>query len=370
MNNISPQYANYNDCLVNLACSVLKEFGAPYSHSTLPQMDELLQKKYKNVVILLLDGMGVDAIRRHLDAGGFFNRHLLRAYSSVFPPTTTAATVSLMSGLTPCEHGWLGWKQYFHELDRIVVTFRNVDFYTGEKAADFDAAQRYLHYRSIFEKINAAGVGKAYYVSMFGTTHVDSFDELTGTVARLCAEPEKKFIYAYWHQPDTIMHRNGCDDESVRVELHQLEIDVEKMSSKLADTLLIVTADHGHKNLDYYTLTGYPEILKMLKRPPSIESRASAFHVRGEYMDRFPSEFKRIFGDDFFLFSKDDVKRKQLFGDGVPHKKFDECVGDFLAVSTSNMGIVYSDTVEKYRSEHAGMTAEEMIIPFIAIENK
>jgi len=363
-------YADYENCLVNLACSVLKEFGTPYSHPTLPQMDRLLQGHYRNVVVLLLDGMGVDAINHHLEPDGFFSRHLLCGYSSVFPPTTTSATLSMMTGLTPCEHGWLGWKQYFSELDRIVIPFRNTDFYTGEKAADFDAAQRYMPYRSIFDRINETGSGKAYYVSMFGTTHIDTFDQLTHTVIDLCTRDEKKFVYAYWHQPDTLMHQNGCYDASITQELQHLENEVEKMAGNLSDTLLVVTADHGHKNLSYDTLTDYPHLVKMLKRPTSIESRASVFYVRDEYLNEFPTAFRKTFGDDFILFSKEDVKREKLFGNGAPHAKFDEFIGDYLAVSVSDKGIVYSDSVIKFKSDHAGMTEQEMIIPLIAYSSR
>ncbi len=363
-------YPDYSNCLVNLACSILKEFGAPHSHSTLPHMDRLLERKYRNVVILLLDGMGVDAIQHHLAPDGFFARHLLCGYSSVFPPTTTSATVSFMTGLTPAEHGWLGWKQYFSEIDRIVIPFRNTDFYSGENAASFNVASRYLPYQSIFNRINEAGMGKAYYVSMFGTTHIDTFEELTVTVSDLCRTNEKKLIYAYWHQPDTMMHMNGCYDESITHELRGLEREVEKLAEKLSDTLMVVTADHGHKNLTYYTLTDYPEIINMMKRPTSIESRASVFYVRDEYLEQFPGVFKNTFGDDFILFSKEDVKREKLFGDGIAHAKFDDFIGDFLAVSVSDKGIVYSDAVIKFQSDHAGMTGQEMMIPLIAIPIK
>lgn len=363
-------FADYENCLVNLACSVLKEFGAAYSHPTLPQMDRLLQTKYRNIVILLLDGMGTGIMQHHLEPGGFFRSHLLGNFSSVFPPTTTSATVSLMTGVTPCEHGWIGWKQYFREVDRIIIPFRNVDYYSGEKAAEYDVAGRYIAYKSIFDQINEAGTGRAYYVSMFGTTHIDTFEELSATITNLCSMNERKFIYAYWHQPDTMIHNHGCQDEMVTKELRQIENEVEKMAGSLSDTLLVVTADHGHKDLGYYTLTDYPEIIKMLKRPPSIESRASAFHVRDEYMNEFPIEFINAFGNDFVLFSKEEVKQKRLFGGGIPHAKFDEFIGDYLAISNSSMGIVYSDSVIKYRSEHAGMSVEEMTIPLIAIEKR
>lgn len=47
---------DYQNSIVNLACSILEHFGAESEHSTLKEVDELLKDQYKNVVILLLDG--------------------------------------------------------------------------------------------------------------------------------------------------------------------------------------------------------------------------------------------------------------------------------------------------------------------------
>ncbi len=87
---------DYNNCTVNLACSILKEFGAERpEHPTLPAADRLLSKKhYTNIVVLLLDALGQNVLEHNLDADGFFRRHLITTYSSVFPSTTAAATTA------------------------------------------------------------------------------------------------------------------------------------------------------------------------------------------------------------------------------------------------------------------------------------
>lgn len=69
---------DYNNCIVNLACSVLKFFGAEYTHDTLKEVDELLKYDYKNVVVILLDGLGYDAMQYHLPEDSFFNMHLIK----------------------------------------------------------------------------------------------------------------------------------------------------------------------------------------------------------------------------------------------------------------------------------------------------
>ncbi len=363
-------YADYNNCLVNLACSVLNEFRAEYHHPTLQCMDELLRNQYQNIVVLLLDGMGMDALENHLQPDGFFRSHLAAAYSSVFPPTTTAATTSLESGLTPCEHGWLGWSLYFSEIDKIVNAFINTEKDSAQAAADYHVANRYIPYKSVYEKINETGTGKAYSVSKFGTNKISTFNGLTTEIIRLCNTEGKKYIYAYWETPDALMHEYGCYDKTVTENILRLEAAVQKMSGELSDTLLIVTADHGHINLSHYVLTDYPEILKMLKRPISIEERAAVFYVKDEFLSDFPIVFHKLFGDEFLLYSKDDVKRERIFGDGNSHKKFDEFIGDFLAVGISDKGILYSHHSKVFRSNHAGMTEQEIRIPFIAISRK
>jgi len=87
--------------------------GLPTNGKTLELLDRYLAKDYKNVVVILLDGMGRCIIERNLEKDGFFNTHLAGTYSSTFPSTTVAATTSIDSGLTPCEHGWLGWTVTF-----------------------------------------------------------------------------------------------------------------------------------------------------------------------------------------------------------------------------------------------------------------
>ena len=100
INNI-PVLPDYRNCLVNLANSILKKFGVETTADTLPLADEYLNRSYKNVVVLLLDAMGVSILEKHLSEDGFFRSHLAGEYNSVYPPTTVAATTSLLSGLYP-----------------------------------------------------------------------------------------------------------------------------------------------------------------------------------------------------------------------------------------------------------------------------
>ncbi len=77
------QSPDYNNCLVNLANSVLKKFGAKTNANTLPLADKYLAGEYKNVVILLLDAFGTSIIEKHLEPNGF-SALILRAHLILF----------------------------------------------------------------------------------------------------------------------------------------------------------------------------------------------------------------------------------------------------------------------------------------------
>lgn len=68
------KYPDYSNGIVNLACSVLKYYGLEQKHPTLPVFDDMLSKNYKNVVVMLFDGLGVDALKHHLSEDSFLRQ--------------------------------------------------------------------------------------------------------------------------------------------------------------------------------------------------------------------------------------------------------------------------------------------------------
>lgn len=51
-------WPDYENCIANLPNSILKKLGIPTVGGTLALADKYLQKDYKNIVVLILDGMG------------------------------------------------------------------------------------------------------------------------------------------------------------------------------------------------------------------------------------------------------------------------------------------------------------------------
>lgn len=362
---------DYDRSLLSLVCSALAYYGAEPGHATLACFDELLQKNYRNVVVMLFDGMGPSALKTHLPADAFLRRHLRGALSSVFPPTTTAAVTTMQSGLSPIEHGWLGWSLYFGEIGANVDIFPNtLSQGEGVPAAAYNVAGTYLPYESVFEKIGRAtgGAVRAENVSAFSKYRTQSLTQICDTVKALCAAEGRAYIYTYWHQPDADMHEYGTLHERAKADIHEIDAAVEALCGVLSDTLVIVTADHGLVDTGWRFIADYPALAACLEKLPSIEPRAASLFVKPGMQARFEETFLAAFGEDFQLYTRARALEEGLFGSGTPHPRSIGFIGDYLAVARGNASLAFAPAYGKLRAAHAGMTAQEMEVPFIAVE--
>ncbi len=361
-------WPDYKNCIANLPNSVMKRFGVEPAGESLPLLDPFLEKGHKNVVVILLDGMGVSILEKNLPRSGFFRTHLAGTYSSVFPSTTVAATTSVMSGLQPCEHSWLGWDCYYPQIDKNVTVFLNTEQGTDILAADYNVAREYTAYESCYERFVKAGQ-QAHVVAPFLDPYPDSYARICKRIKELSQLDGEKFIYAYWDQPDSIMHLTGCTSKESKTMIKELQEQTEALCVELEDTLVVVTADHGHLDSKGICILDHPEIMDCLVRLPSIEPRALNLFIKEGKDSQFVEEFTKLFGEDFLLLTKEEVLEKKLFGTGTEHACFRAMLGDYLAVATGGLTIFNTkEEAEKFISVHAGLTEEEMRIPLIVAE--
>lgn len=360
-----PPYFEPDHCLMNLSNSIAASFGLQIFHPTLSLVDSFLGKRRNNVVILLLDGFGRNILEKHLPKNCFLRNHLVEYYSSVFPPTTVAATTSLLSGKFPIEHGLLGWDLYFPKEDKNISVFPNKISGTDEIAAPYNVAQRYYSYDSLLERIQRVG-GQAFISASYEKDHPNLADILK-RVENFCNLPGRKFIYAYYENPDGIEHWRGIDSPELVAELKRIDEQVENFASKLKDTTLIITADHGHINIQGENLSEHPELTECFIRPPSLEARATNFFIREDKREEFVRLFHEIYGGkDFLLLEMREVLSQELFGLGIPHSLLESTLGDFLAVALEDKALFINGT--DFVGHHSGWTREEFEIPLIVVE--
>ena len=357
-------YPNYDNCLTNLSNSILKYYGLETSHSTLNDLDDILiEKKYKNIVVILYDGMGSNLLKRLLGEESFLYKHKLRDINAVFPPTTTASTTSVLSGKNPNEHGWLGWDLYFKNIDKTVSMFPNTLKDTDILVSEKSVSEEEYPYESIIKRIGTKV--KSTSLFPFKDTIYKDLDDMLQNIEKICNEKEKNFIYAYYDDPDHTMHLTGTDSKETLNSFTMINKKTEKLCKKLKDTLVIIIADHGHINSSSVTIKDYKDLFELLERNTSIEPRACSFKVKKGKEKLFEELFNNYLGEYFELKTKKEIIDDKLFGTGENNKNFEGVIGDFIAIAIKDKYINYDENGKTYLSMHAGITEDEVLVPLI-----
>ncbi len=376
---------DYENCYVNMIASVAKAYGVDTGHSTLPEVDKLLKRKTKNVVVILLDGMGKYILERNLHESSFLRKHVLKDITAVFPTTTTAGTMSYKTGLTPIEHGWMSLFLFLKDVGCSVNLYLNTDAFSKKPLPKPHIADDVLGFSNIFERIEEKTNGKvrAYGVSiqeardLFGNiTQItyDTFHEMCQNIKTLCSLDGQKVIYAYHNHPDNTMHKFGPYSYETSELLIELNAELENLHKTCPNTTFLVCADHGQSYVDkVFDLSNFPDLDSTLLMPPTGGPRAFCVFVKKGKENEFKKLVKKYLADDFVLFSRKQVLEMNLFGTGTPHPKVDDFLGDFWIVSTGKSNLAYTTLYHQPTSQpigaHGGLTKEEMMLSLIAFKN-
>ena len=376
---------NYNHSILGTITSILKYYKVDTKHKSSEKIDEILnEKEYKNVIFLILDGLG-EQILNKISLDGILNKNKIDCVTSVYPSTTTAALTTYYSGCPPYETGWIAWSQYFKEYGRALDMFSHKESYMGEtlKKPLIDVYKTIVNYESIFDKIEKSSPNvRAYEIEpdyaerrAKRSLKANNIDELIMYINDLCTMPDRKFILAYSDNPDGLLHKYGTTSEEVKNFVKETEEKIEKMVKDFDnDTILIISADHGHKDIDKaYSLNDFPEIRECLIMPESLESRSLTFWVKEDMKDVFVQRFNKIFKDEFWLMTKDEFLNKYHFlGYGDKHYKIDDFLGNYMALSVAGSIIRIETFLAEgkpvKKSTHCGLTKDEMEVPVIVMK--
>ncbi len=366
------QFPDYTRCGVNVAASILKYFDVKTGHPSLDELDAVLaQKKYRNIVLMLFDGLSIDALDRHLSPDSFLRQRVSTTLSAVFPSTTTAATTSIITGLEPGEHGWIGWTLHFEALRKSIDIFTNRVQFTGELASKESVVKEQLPYIPVTDLITGSGKGTGRCVSPFDDIIIGSIDDLFIQTKKLMAQKGRHYIYAYWPEPDHLMHAYGCRDERVKQAITDINARLQTFCHHLGpDDLLLVTADHGLVDGIPDCLEDHPELEAMLRIPPSVEPRAAALYIKDKYKSAFPKAFLQAFGDHYILMDQEEAIKSNLFGKSPVRAQLPSLIGDYFAVSTGPYALFQKRRHCRIVGMHAGLTPAEMNVPLVILQAK
>jgi hypothetical protein len=178
------------------------------------------------------------------------------------------------------------------------------------------------------------------------------------------------YVYAYWSGVDTAAHWYGPRGAEHAAEAALFDRDLERALGDRppGDTLVILTADHGHASVDptrLVDLEADTELRALLRNPIAGEPRVVFLHT-----DR-PAEVKahleQTYPGAFLLFDREEAIASGLFGRGDP-ALVRARVGEVLAMlggDRASTVVRVDGQVVLHHGAHGGMTPDEMRIPVL-----
>ena len=303
-------WPDYDRSILSTLSALTGYFGVPLDYPPLSELAPFLATKPRHVMLLLLDGMGGYPLKTVLPEASYLRAHEVATVTSIFPPTTAAATTAYYCGQSALESGWLGWHLYMKEFASDVIAFKRTDYYTGHTLGGPFPAGELIPYETVFERMRGVCGTHTLYAFDSYSEHgadfrhrVSSFADVLQTLKMISRGDEPSFTIAYWNQPDAKMHRYGIAAPETAAEFRALDRQLNALHGQLRDTLLVITADHGMiDTTGAVDIAKTPALLEPLVLPPSIEPRAAAFHVKNHRRAAFEAAFQEICGADFRLF--------------------------------------------------------------------
>src|SRR5688572_7892046 len=266
--------------LVNLMASVVEGRGGARRHAPLALLPAGELAAARNVVLLIVDGLGDNYLMRR-GGGGEFARRRRGAITSVFPSTTASAITTSYTGCTPLEHGLTGWYTYFGEAGYVAapLPFRTRGDMQRLTETGF-TPQRAFTARPIFGELKARSIVVSqiriiesdYNLSHCAGAERRAYDSLESFVdeveAAVKSGAERKFVYAYWPEYDAISHRHGSKSAEAAREFARIDEAFGRLVARLSgtDSIIVATADHGFVDVpDDQSLELPPALAAMLR---------------------------------------------------------------------------------------------------------
>ncbi len=363
---------DYERSIVNITSSLMKHYGLTPFHPTLKKLDDRLAQGYKHIMLLVLDGLGVNAMQTHLQADAFLKAHQKDTLTSVVPATTTAATTAILTGKTPYETGFLGWFQYFADEDTHYEIFTNKDYYDEEKIIPKGFYDKHFKRETVLDMLEKANTVKTMGVfpEAIETNGYKSYEEGFQKCLDFQKKHERTLTYLYSVEPDQTEHRVGMSAAPTKEVVNHLNETVERFKDKIDDdTLIIVTADHGLVDVENIDLFDYHDLTSTFERLPANEPRMPSFFIKQGMKEHFINFFNEHFSRFFDLYTKEEFLTSKLLGTGERHPNVDDCLGDFIAVAKDRYFFRLRED-KTHLGHHGGYTPGEMEVPLIFFDRK
>ena len=380
---------NYKDgSLINLVSSINGAFGAKSKHGQLKLLKSDELKDSKNIVLLIIDGLGYEYLMKNGN-GTIFNENLKGKMTSVWPSSTTNAIPSLMTGTIPIEHEMGGWNLFLSEFGETILPLPYVVKTNKSDFSEVENIGKVFNIKSFSDKLEA----KSYIVmpeeivdseftslaggrsKRHGCKNMNDFFKKLEKVVKLKG---RKYVHAYWPDHDSLGHKFGSESTKVKNHFRRLEKELRKFVKRIKDTetTLIITADHGmidSTKSKVVDLEDHSKLKETLNLPLCGEHRYAYAYVKPDRKKDFEKYIKNKLGKKCTISKGKDLVKKGYFGPAKPSDRFLDRLGNYVIIMKDNY-IIYDRLPDKRKrayhvGDHGGFSKEEMFVPLIVIKS-
>ncbi len=344
------------------------------------------------VLLVILDGLGYNRLNEIADSEpevrALASSGVCIPVTTVFPSTTVSALTTYSTGLTPGEHGMLGYRLYLREISATVnmIQLSVVGGRVEAPLPDSLPATSLLRCRTVYERLGERGVethallpraiadSGLSRVLYRGATHIHPAIGLSDMLALarqiLNSSRTPVVVTLYWPGLDAIAHPRGPRSDAYVAEAASIAAALRReIVGRVEPTLLLVSSDHGFATMhssDYIPTSRVAELRDALLFFPVGEPRASYLFLRPERRDEVLAATPKVCADGITLIGSREALALGLFGAPDAHPETPSRIGDVIAVSTGAPGLLhpYPDA-PLLQGMHGGLTADEMIVPLI-----
>jgi len=358
-----------------------------------------LRSHYRNVVVMLVDGLGLKFFQRFLDEEPWKNwlpEARLAALSSIVPSTTTSALTSLWTGVPPALHGIMGYEMWLKEYGIIAnmilqspASF-NGDIGSHQRAGFTPAA--FLPVPTLGSFLVKCGVEVFAFqpapiarsglsTMLLDGSQIVGYRNLSDLWVSLEEVLERQhgnpaYAYVYWSDVDELSHRFGPQDERVRLEFETFSRTLQRfitrrMAHGTGDTLWVLLADHGQIATPvnpHYDLRSHPELLDDLVMVPCGENRLPYLYLRPGREPHVLETLERVWPGEFLSMASSEALTTGLFGSGKPYPKVADRLGDRILFPQGDAYLWWADKANPLRGRHGGLSPQEMLVPLWMME--
>ncbi|MCE2526874.1 MAG: alkaline phosphatase family protein [Actinomycetia bacterium] len=357
-----PTYAGNN--LVNLVAELERRLtGRSPTRGLRSDLARLIPPA-RHYLLVIIDGLGSGQLS-HPDAPALRQSHRA-SLEAPFPTTTSVSLSSIVTGLSPLQHGVIGYRQWFPDLGKVLSLLHWTDL-SGRHVV-YDTAA-FLPAPNLWERLSARRArGVIVQPAAFFDTPLTRMlyrgAQMRGYLSPLEVDPgyliagsKRTLAMVYYHAVDMAAHEAGQQSQRYA----QAITIANRLWARLADrlppeTVMVGSSDHGHRDIP-------PEGRFIFDKAETAGLRwwgdSRGLMLSGPYQ-RIEALAERT-GSQMIL----PEQLRTWLGRGKPHPELESRLPDAVLLAPDNHGLFPKGMDTRKVSHHGGLTRAEARIPLM-----